>query len=59
MEPTIPMWSIGGAKSMGMQRRQRMKSLAHSLTLLVLKNTGHCLTEERRKETMGVLMKFP
>jgi hypothetical protein len=43
---------------MGMQRRQRMKSLAYSLTLLVLKNTGYFLMEERRKETMGVLVKF-
>jgi len=54
----MPMWSIGGAKSMGMQRGQRMKSLAHSLTLLVLKNTGYCLTEERRKETMDAPVKF-
>jgi hypothetical protein len=58
MELAMPIRSFVGAKSMGRQRRQRMKSLAHSPTFLVLKNTGYCLTEERRNETMDAPVKF-
>jgi pimeloyl-ACP methyl ester carboxylesterase len=55
---TMPVLSIGGEKSLGDALAQQMKLVATDVTVVVLKNTGHWLMEERPKETMDALIKF-
>lgn len=52
------MLSIGGDKSLGDALGQQMKLVASDVTVVVLKNTGHWLMEERPKETIDALIKF-
>ena len=54
----IPVLAIGGEKSLGEVLGQQMKLVATDVTLVVLKDTGHWVMEERPKETMEALMKF-
>jgi pimeloyl-ACP methyl ester carboxylesterase len=49
---TMPVLSIGGEKSLGDALAQQMKLVATDVTVVVLKDTGHWLMEERPKETM-------
>jgi len=55
---TMPVLSIGGEKSLGDALGQQMKLVATDVTVVVLKDTGHWLMEERPKETMDALLKF-
>jgi pimeloyl-ACP methyl ester carboxylesterase len=50
--------SIGGDKSLGNQLAQQMKLVADNVTVIVLKDTGHWILEERPKETTDALVKF-
>jgi pimeloyl-ACP methyl ester carboxylesterase len=55
---TMPVLSIGGEKSLGNQLAQQMKLVAADVTVVVLKDTGHWVLEERPKETTDALVKF-
>jgi pimeloyl-ACP methyl ester carboxylesterase len=55
---TMPVLSIGGDKSLGNALAQQMKLVASDVTVVVLKDTGHWIMEERPRETMDALVKF-
>jgi len=55
---TMPVLSIGGEKSLGNELAQQMKFVADNVTVVVLKDTGHWISEERPKETTDALMNF-
>jgi pimeloyl-ACP methyl ester carboxylesterase len=55
---TMPVLSIGGEKSLGNELAAQMKLVANDVTVVVLKDTGHWISEERPKETTDALMKF-
>jgi pimeloyl-ACP methyl ester carboxylesterase len=55
---TVPVLAIGGEKSLGNQLAQQMKLVASDVTIVVLKDTGHWVLEERPKETTDALVKF-
>jgi pimeloyl-ACP methyl ester carboxylesterase len=55
---TMPVLSIGGEKSLGNQLAEQMKLVADNVTVVVLKDTGHWISEERPQETTDALMKF-
>ncbi len=55
---TIPVLSIGGEKSLGNQLAAQMKLVATDVTVVVLKDTGHWILEERSKETSEAMVKF-
>ena len=55
---TMPVLVIGGEKSLGDALGQQMKLVATDVTLVVLKDTGHWVLEERPKETTDALVKF-
>ena len=55
---TIPVLSIGGEKSLGNELAQQMKLVAENVTVVVLKDTGHWILEERPKETTDALVHF-
>ncbi len=55
---TMPVLVIGGEKSLGEVLGQQMKLVASDVTVVVLKDTGHWVLEERPKETSDALVKF-
>jgi len=55
---TMPVLAIGGEKANGALLGQQMKIVAADATMVVLKDTGHWVLEERPKETADALMKF-
>jgi pimeloyl-ACP methyl ester carboxylesterase len=55
---TMPVLVIGGEKSLGDALAQQMKLVASDVTVVVLKDTGHWVMEERPKETSEALLKF-
>jgi pimeloyl-ACP methyl ester carboxylesterase len=55
---TMPVLSIGGEKSLGNELAEQMKLVANDVTVIVLKDTGHWISEERPKETSDALTKF-
>lgn len=55
---TMPVLSIGGEKSLGNQLAEQMKLVADNVTVVILKDTGHWISEERPKETSDALLKF-
>jgi pimeloyl-ACP methyl ester carboxylesterase len=55
---TMPVLVIGGDKSLGEVLAQQMKLVASDVSVVVLKDTGHWVMEERPKETMDALVKF-
>jgi pimeloyl-ACP methyl ester carboxylesterase len=55
---TMPILAIGGEKSLGDALGQQMKLVATDVTIVVLKDTGHWVLEERPKETTDALIKF-
>jgi len=55
---TMPVLSIGGDKSLGNELAAQMKLVADDVTVIVLKDTGHWILEERPKETTGALVSF-
>lgn len=50
--------SIGGEKSLGNELAAQMKLVADNVTVIVLKDTGHWILEERPKETTDALVRF-
>ena len=55
---TMPVLSIGGDKSLGNELAEQMKLVATDVTVVVLKDTGHWILEERPKETTEAIVKF-
>jgi len=55
---TMPVLSIGGEKSLGSPLGQQMKLVANDVTVIVLKDAGHWILEEKPKETTDALVKF-
>jgi pimeloyl-ACP methyl ester carboxylesterase len=55
---TMPVLSIGGEKSLGEVLGQQMKLVATDVTVVVLKDAGHWILEEKPKETNEALVKF-
>ncbi len=55
---TMPVLAIGGGKANGDVLGEQMKIVASDVTMVVLKDTGHWVLEERPKETTEALMKF-
>jgi len=55
---TMPVLAIGGEKSLGEMLGKQMKLVASNVTIVVLKDTGHWVMEERPKETTDALTKF-
>src|SRR5207248_9355074 len=55
---TMPILSIGGEKSLGNELAAQMKLLANNVTVVVLKDTGYWISEERQKETTDALITF-
>jgi pimeloyl-ACP methyl ester carboxylesterase len=55
---TMPVLAIGGEKANGVVLGRQMKQVAANATMIVLKDTGHWVMEERPKETTDALMKF-
>jgi len=54
----MPVLAIGGEKSLGQMLGQQMKLVTPNVTVVVLKDTGHWLLEERPKETTEALLNF-
>ena len=54
----MPVLSIAGEKASAATLNAQMKLVATDVTVVVLKDTGHWLMEERPKETIAALMKF-
>jgi pimeloyl-ACP methyl ester carboxylesterase len=55
---TMPVLSIGGEKSLGEVLGQQMKLVATDVSVVVLKDAGHWILEEKPKETTEALVKF-
>jgi len=55
---TMPVLVIGGEKSLGDALSRQMRLVASDVTVVVLKDTGHWVLEERPKETTDALVKF-
>ena len=55
---TMPVLSLGGDHSLGDLLGAQMKRVAGDVTVIVLKDTGHWVLEERPKETTDALLKF-
>jgi pimeloyl-ACP methyl ester carboxylesterase len=54
----IPVLAIGGDKSLGDALGAQAKLVASDVTVVVLKDTGHWILEERRDETVAALVRF-
>lgn len=54
----MPVFAIGGDKSLGKELGQQMKLVATDVTVTVLPDAGHWIMEERPKDTMDALVKF-
>ena len=55
---TMPVLSIGGDKSLGGPLGEQMKLVATDVKVVVLRDAGHWILEERPKETMEALVNF-
>ncbi len=55
---TMPVLAIGGEKANGTLLAQQMKLVASDVKMVVLKDTGHWVLEERPKETTEALLNF-
>ena len=55
---TMPVLVIGGEKALGEVLGQQTRLIASEVTVVVLKDTGHWVLEERPKETTDALLKF-
>ena len=55
---TMPVLAIGGEKANGALLGEQMKGVASNVTMVVLKETGHWVLEERPEETSDALIKF-
>ena len=54
----MPVLSIGGDKSLGEALGAQVRIVAPNATVVVLKDTGHWIMEERPQETMAALRRF-
>lgn len=54
----MPVLVIGGEKSLGEALAQQMKLVASDVAVVVLRDTGHWVLEERPKETTEALQEF-
>jgi pimeloyl-ACP methyl ester carboxylesterase len=54
----MPVPSIGGHKSLGNELAAQMKLVATDVTVVVLKDSGHGISEDRPKEMTDALLKF-
>lgn len=54
----MPVLAIGGEKALGAVLGQQMKLVASDVMVVILKDTGHWVMEERPKETTDALVKF-
>jgi len=55
---TMPVLAIGGEKANGQVLGEQMKIVATNATMVVLKDCGHWVLEEKPKETTDALMSF-
>jgi pimeloyl-ACP methyl ester carboxylesterase len=55
---TMPVLSIGGAKSLGVALGDQVKLIAPNTKVIVLEDTGHWIMEERPRETIAALVDF-
>jgi pimeloyl-ACP methyl ester carboxylesterase len=55
---SMPVLSIGGEKANGEVLAAQMKLVASDVTVVILKDTGHWVIEERPVETADALTKF-
>jgi len=55
---TMPVLAIGGEKANGTVLGEQMKLVATDATMVVLKDCGHWVMEEKPKETTEALVKF-
>jgi pimeloyl-ACP methyl ester carboxylesterase len=55
---TMPVLVIGGDRSGGVALGEQVKLVANDVTVVVLKNTGHWLIDERPSETAAALLAF-
>lgn len=55
---TIPVLSIAGEQASAGALGPQMKLVATDVSVVVLKNTGHWVMEERPKETMDAIVRF-
>ncbi len=55
---TMPVLAIGGAEANGDLLARQMEWVASNVTMVVLKDTGHWVLEERPKETIEAMQKF-
>jgi pimeloyl-ACP methyl ester carboxylesterase len=55
---TMPVLAIGGEKANGEVLGKQMKLVATNATMIVLKDCGHWVLEERQRETIDALLKF-
>jgi pimeloyl-ACP methyl ester carboxylesterase len=55
---TMPVLAAGGGKANGEVLGRQMKAVASDVTMIVLKNTGHWVMEERPRETTSALLQF-
>lgn len=55
---TMPVLAIGGEKANGTVLGEQMKFVATNATMVVLKDCGHWVMEEKPKETTDALVKF-
>ena len=55
---TIPVLSIGGDKANGAALGAQVKLVASAVTVIILKDTGHWILEERPQETISALTRF-
>src|SRR4030088_623975 len=55
---TMPVLSIGGDKSLGNQLAEHMKLVASDPTMVVLKETGHWILDDRPKDTTDAVVKL-
>ena len=54
----MPILSIGGANANGTALGAQAKLIAPDVTVIVLKDTGHWIMEERQEETISALARF-
>jgi pimeloyl-ACP methyl ester carboxylesterase len=55
---TIPVMSIGGEKSLGDALGAQVRLIAPDATVIVIKNAGHWIMEEKQAETIAALDRF-
>jgi pimeloyl-ACP methyl ester carboxylesterase len=55
---TMPVLSIGGEKSLGVPLGQQMKLVSTDATVVIVKDAGHWILDEKPKETTDALVKF-